>query len=120
MWMVVCSLKQALFFAGIVTSNSVSMRRETKYTLAGFAVFVYSLGLMALLMISFYSSAGPTEKGIAALITLLAGCFWALMIHFHPKNVHFRKRAILLLMIATLTDVLIWIMICEGSFVPLA
>jgi hypothetical protein len=96
------------------------MRRETKYTLAGFAVFLYSLGLMALLMISFYCNAGPTGKGVAAVITLLAACVWALLIHFHPKGVHFRKRAVILLLIATLTDVLIWVMICEGSFEPLA
>ena len=96
------------------------MRRETKYTLAGFAVFLYSLGLMALLMVSFHCNTGPTGKTVGAIITLLAACLWALMIHFHPKGVHFRKRAILLILIATLTDVLIWIMICEGSFVPLA
>jgi hypothetical protein len=96
------------------------VRRETKYTLAGFAVFLYSLGLMALLMMSFVCTAGPSGKAIAVFLTAFAAALWALMVHFHPRGVRFRYRALLLLLTSTIADLLIWFMICEGTFVPLA
>jgi hypothetical protein len=92
------------------------MRRETKYTLAGFAVFIYSPGLIALFMISFSSAGTPGLKLSAAALSLLAGASGALMVHLHPKGIHFKVRAVGLLAAVTVANLLIWILICEGTF----
>lgn len=94
------------------------MRRETKYTLTGFVCFLYSLGLMTLLMISFMSEAGPEGKVSAAAMAFSSGAIGAFLLQTHPRKVHFRTRAFLLLAAITLIDLLFWLILCEGTFVP--
>jgi len=94
------------------------MHRETKYKITGFGILLYSVCLIALCRISFSFAAENSEVIIGCILAIAVGAVAALVLHYHLHGLGFWKKALLLLVFVTVSDLLIWILICQGTLIP--
>ncbi|HEX5003061.1 MAG TPA: hypothetical protein VFW78_11250 [Bacteroidia bacterium] len=94
------------------------MNRETKYKITGFGILLYSLCLMAVCRISFSFTAESSEVIIGCILAMAVGAIAVLVLHYHFHGLGFRRKALLLLLLVTISDLLIWKLICQGTMLP--
>jgi len=93
------------------------MTKETRNTITAYLLCIYGIIFTPVFLISFKSAAYGVNLFVVIGCSVVASFSISMLFYHVNLNMHFRKRVFIFWSLVTLTNLFIWIVICDGTFI---